>query len=138
MNYAGDISPQEAWEMLSEKTEAIMIDVRTTAEWAYVGYPDLSGLGKQTGFAEWVTFPQMMPNEEFVEQVRGMAPTPDTPIVMVCRSGVRSIAAAEAMTAAGYTACYNMLEGFEGDKNGAGHRGLVGGWKQAGLSWIQG
>ncbi len=138
MSYAGDISPQDSWVLLSENSEAVLVDVRTTAEWAYVGYPDLSGIGKQNGFVEWITFPQMMPNENFVEQVRTLAPDPATPIVMICRSGVRSIAAAETMTAAGYSACYNMLEGFEGEKDSAGHRGHTGGWKQAGLAWVQG
>jgi rhodanese-related sulfurtransferase len=138
MNYAGDISPRDTWTMLNDNPEAIMVDVRTTAEWTYVGFADLTAIDKKTGFVEWVSFPAMARNEKFIDQVRALVPDPATPIVMVCRSGVRSIAAAEAMTAIGYSACYNMLEGFEGDKDHDGHRGQTGGWKQAGLAWAQG
>jgi rhodanese-related sulfurtransferase len=137
MSYAGDVSPQEAWNMLDENQQAILIDVRTLAEWAYVGTPDISQTGKETQFVSWVNFPAMERNEEFAAQVANIAPDKDTLVLFLCRSGVRSIAAAECMTAAGYTACYNVLQGFEGDMNDVRQRGSVGGWKAAGLAWIQ-
>ncbi|MBT4888963.1 MAG: rhodanese-like domain-containing protein [Rhodospirillales bacterium] len=137
MSYAGDKTPEEAWVLLEENPSSVLIDVRTLAEWAYVGAPDLSRVGKQTQFVEWVVFPDMSRNEDFIDQVRECAPDPETPLLFLCRSGVRSVAASKTMTATGYSACYNVLQGFEGDMNDAHHRGNIGGWKVAGLPWVQ-
>ena len=137
LGYAGDKTPEESWAMLSENAGAVLVDVRTDAEWAFVGIPDVSSLGKDLCLAAWVVFPDMASNAAFVATVQSHAPDTDAPILFICRSGQRSIAAAIAMTNAGYSNCYNVLEGFEGDANAQGHRGTVGGWKVAGMPWVQ-
>ena len=136
--YAGDLSPTEAWAMLSKEADAVLIDVRTDAEFAYVGVPDLSTTKNAMHRISWKLFPNMARNPHFEEAVREAVPGKDTPILFMCRSGDRSAAAAIAMSALGYTRCYNIDEGFEGDKSPAGHRGAVNGWKVRGLPWLQG
>lgn len=137
-DYAGDLAPGEAWALMEKEPNAVLIDVRTIAEWQYVGVPDLSPLGRRAQFIEWQRFPDGSPNPEFTAQAEQAAPDPEAPVLFLCRSGVRSRAAAVALTEAGYARCYNIAEGFEGDKDPAHHRGTVGGWKVAGLPWIQG
>jgi rhodanese-related sulfurtransferase len=137
MAYAGDLSPDEAFELLAGNPEAVLVDVRTRAEWSYVGTPDLSGVGRDAVLAEWVSFPDGERNPRFLEAVGAAVTDPGTPVVFLCRSGVRSVAAAEAATAAGFTAAYNVTEGFEGPPDGAGHRGAAAGWKVRGLPWKQ-
>ncbi|UIJ34524.1 rhodanese-like domain-containing protein [Allobranchiibius sp. GilTou73] len=136
--YAGDLTPQQAWELLAAHDDAVLVDVRTTAEWAYVGVPDITGLGRETEFVEWVSFPDGSSNPHFVDDVReaGVTPGDGRPVVFLCRSGQRSIGAAKAATAAGLGPAYNVLEGFEGGLDDAGHRG-GGGWRAAGLPWKQ-
>lgn len=136
--YAGDLTPQQAWQLLAENGDAALVDVRTGAEWAYVGVPDVSALGREVGFVEWVSFPAGEPNPAFVEQVRslGLTKGDGRPVVFLCRSGVRSIGAAKAATAAGLGPAYNVLDGFEGGLSDDGHRGKTG-WRAAGLSWKQ-
>jgi rhodanese-related sulfurtransferase len=136
--YAGDIKPKEAWDILQKDPHACLIDVRTDAEWRYVGLPKLDKLGKATHCISWQVFPDNRRNDRFVEQVEGAGIRPDQPLLLLCRSGQRSKNAAIALTAAGYRCCYNVAEGFEGDRDGTGHRGTVGGWKVAGLPWEQG
>jgi rhodanese-related sulfurtransferase len=136
--YAGDIKPKEAWDILLKNPDACLIDVRTEAEWRYVGLPKLDKLGKATHCISWQVFPDNRLNDRFVEQVEGAGIRPDQPLLLLCRSGQRSKNAAIALTAAGYRCCYNVAEGFEGDRDGAGHRGTVGGWKVSGLPWEQG
>ncbi len=138
MTYSGDISVEEAWRQLGDNASAILVDVRTAAEWNFVGAPDLSGLGKQTVSVSWQTLPKMEQNPAFVEEVRAQASDTDASLLFLCRSGARSKAAAIAMTAAGYSKCFNVAGGFEGDLDGDRHRGVAGGWKAAGLPWIQG
>lgn len=140
--YAGDPTANETWLALAENPDAVLVDVRTKAEWSFVGVPDLTPLGKEPIFAEWQAFPSMQPDEaRFVEAVgqelerRGLSP--ETPVYFLCRSGQRSAAAARAMTAAGHTACFNVAGGFEGRLDAARHRGTVEGWKAAGLPWVQ-
>jgi len=135
--YTGDKTPQETWDILSRQPDAVLVDVRTSPEWAYVGVPDLTSVNKKTALISWQEFPNMGVNPAFVDQVRSIAPNPATPLLFLCRSGVRSQFAADALIAAGYTACFNVLEGFEGDKDAAGHRGTTGGWKFHGLPWRQ-
>ncbi|WP_373087923.1 rhodanese-like domain-containing protein [Sneathiella sp.] len=136
--YAGDITVQETWETLKKDPDAILVDVRTNAEWAYVGLPDLSPLGKKVYPISWVLFPDMSRNTNFIDDVAASQPNRDAPIFFLCRSGVRSIAAAEAATQAGYKNSYNVLDGFEGSPDQDGHRGRLGGWKAADLNWKQG
>ncbi|MGL4743247.1 MAG: rhodanese-like domain-containing protein [Dermatophilaceae bacterium] len=137
MSYAGDVSPTEAFAAVTADANAVLVDVRTRAEWAYVGVPDLADAGHAVAFAEWVRFPDGAHNEGFVDEVRAAGVVPGQPVYLLCRSGVRSVAAAEALTAAGLGPAYNVLDGFEGPHDAAGHRTVVG-WKNAGLPWRQG
>lgn len=137
MSYAGDLTPQEAWDLLESEAGAILVDVRTEPEWRFVGVPDASRLGKQAALIEWVSYPAMSPNAEFVAQLQATGVQPGQSIVFLCRSGQRSIGAAVAATAAGLGPAYNVLEGFEGATDAEGHRGHEG-WKAAGLPWRQG
>lgn len=136
--YAGDLTPREAWALLEARSDAVLVDVRTRPEWAYVGTPDLGALARKPVLAEWVTYPAGTPNPAFLDHLRqaGLQPGDGRPVVFLCRSGVRSVAAAKAATAAGLGPSYNVLEGFEGDLDGAGHRGGAG-WRAAGLPWRQ-
>ncbi|MDQ0078888.1 rhodanese-like domain-containing protein [Arthrobacter oryzae] len=129
MSYAGDLSPQDAWAKLEQG--AVLVDVRTEGEWAHIGIPDTKATENDPLFIQW-TFPGGIPNPEFIDQLKQQAPE-DTGIelVFLCRSGVRSVAAAIAATQAGFTA-YNVLEGFEGEPDRWGER-TVNGWKNRGL-----
>lgn len=134
-SYAGDLTPQESWSLLSEHPDAVLVDVRTDAEWKWVGVPDLSGLGRDVVFIPWNT--AAGPNQNFVADLISAGVTPgERPVIFLCRSGNRSIPAAEAATAAGIGPSYNMLDGFEGQLDEHGHRG-VGGWRTEGLPWKQ-
>jgi rhodanese-related sulfurtransferase len=135
--YAGDVAPTVAWKILSEHKDAVLIDVRTRAEWNYVGLPDLDSLAKKPALIEWQVFPGMQPNPEFVTALSGALPDKETPLLFLCRSGARSAAAAKAMTAAGYSTCLNVADGFEGPLDGTARRGTTGGWKAVGLPWRQ-
>ena len=135
-SYAGDVMPAEAWKRLQDDPRAVLVDVRTDAEWRFVGIPDLAPIGKQVRLVEWQTFPDGRPNPGFAGEVAGMLEK-DQPVYFLCRSGARSKAAAIALTAMGFGPCYNVAQGFEGDKDGQSHRGRVGGWKHAGLPWRQ-
>lgn len=136
-SFAGDIPVEEAWAVLRDEPDATLIDVRTDAEWSYVGVPDLTGLGKQPLLVSWQRFPDMAINAEFIEMLHRAGLSLDAANLFICRSGVRSRAAALAMAAEGFSRCYNVAEGFEGDKDASQHRGTTGGWKAAGLPWIQ-
>jgi rhodanese-related sulfurtransferase len=128
LTYAGAVTPAEAQAMM--KAGAKLVDVRTKPELQYVG--SIPGAAA----VEWQTYPGGKPNAEFLAQLAAVAPK-DQPVMFLCRSGARSHAAAEAATRAGWKEAYNILEGFEGDKDAAGHRNTVGGWRKAGLPWIQ-
>ena len=136
-DYAGDVSPDKAWQGLGADSRSVLVDVRTRPEWQFVGVPDLSGIGKQVAAVSWQVYPGMERNPQFEEAVRSVAASPDVPVYFICRSGVRSRAAAIAMTAAGYTQCYNVAGGFEGGLDEARHRGAREGWKAGGLPWVQ-
>ncbi len=136
--YAGEITPTEAWTRLSEDPRTRLIDVRTQAEWVYVGLPDLAAIEKQPLLVSWQVFPTMARNDAFADQLAAQGVRRDDPLLFICRSGVRSKAAAELMTSLGYTACWNVSDGFEGQLDDQRHRGGRGGWKAAGLPWIQG
>ncbi len=136
--YAGDIGPKAAWDAMAGNDKVALLDVRTPAEWAYVGLPDLSALASQPLLVPWLMFPSMQINEDFVTQVSETGVDPEQDLLILCRSGVRSKAAAIALTAAGFSTCYNIAYGFEGDKGPAGHRGTINGWKVEGLAWVQG
>jgi len=135
--HAGDLSPTDAYRLLTDDPQAVLIDVRTQPEWAYVGVPDLTSVGKQLVRLEWVNFPDGARNPEFLDQLAAAGVRPDQPVAFICRSGARSAAAAGAATAAGYARAYNVADGFEGPLDAAGHRGSAGGWKASGLPWTQ-
>jgi rhodanese-related sulfurtransferase len=137
MNYAGNVEPLEAYAALQADADAVLVDVRTSAEWSYVGLPDLSQIGKRVIPLEWQRFPDGALNTGFVEQLREVGIAEGTPIYFLCRSGVRSAAAAGVATAAGLGPAYNVSDGFEGPLDHDGHR-TVAGWKAAGLPWRQG
>jgi rhodanese-related sulfurtransferase len=132
-----NVSPPEVWTALRSNPQAQLVDVRTDAEWTYVGLPDLSEAGKQAVLIPWQIFPAMQVNARFVEQLREAGFTPEHHIYFLCRSGVRSTAAAQAAQAAGFPHAYNIADGFEGPPDGAGHRGTQAGWKADGLPWRQ-
>lgn len=135
-DYAGDLAPRQAWDLLASDPSAVLVDVRTSAEWQWVGGADLSELGRRAVGIEWMTSAGE-PNRRFLEQLGQAGVDADTPVLFLCRSGHRSAAAASAATAAGLGPAYNVAEGFEGDPDAAGHRGSVNGWKVAGLPWRQ-
>jgi rhodanese-related sulfurtransferase len=128
LGYAGALLPTEAHALM--QAGAKLVDVRTRPELLYVG--------KIPGSiaVEWQTYPGNRPNPEFVGELATLAGKDDV-LMFICRSGARSHSAAEAATRAGWRECYNVLEGFEGDKDGEQHRNSVGGWRKAGLPWIQ-
>jgi rhodanese-related sulfurtransferase len=136
-NYAGDITPERAWEILASDENSVLIDVRTKPEWSFVGVCNLESLNKQPALIEWQVFPTMAVNESFGESVDSIGAPQDAPLLFLCRSGARSRSAAIAATERGYHACYNVAGGFEGDPDGERHRGRVNGWKAAGLPWVQ-
>lgn len=137
MNYAGDFSPTQTYRLLADDPDAVLVDVRTEAEWSYVGLPDLSALGRTVVRVEWVRFPDGARNEDFIGQLHSAGLRTDQLIAFLCRSGVRSVAAASAATEAGFTRAHNIAEGFEGPLDETGHRGTASGWKAQGLPWRQ-
>ena len=141
MTYAGDVTVEDCWNLLQQEESAQLVDVRTIPEWSFVGVPRLDEINKETIFVEWQQYPRMEVNPDFVSQVEqrlaGTKADKSSKIFLLCRSGVRSISAAQAMTHAGYTSAFNILGGFEGDKDAAGHRASLAGWKFSQLPWSQ-
>ena len=137
-----DLTVQEVWERLTSDPSSVLIDVRTRAEWTFVGLPDLSSIGKRVVTVEWQTFPENSVDPAFTQRLKaalsGSGADAGTQMHFICRSGGRSRMAAEAMAALGYQHCHNVADGFEGPLDAERHRGRVGGWKAAGLSWAQG
>lgn len=137
-----DVSVSEVWTKLHSDPGSLLIDVRSRSEWTFVGLPDLSALGKSILTVEWQTFPDNQVDPAFgdrlISELQHTAADKDTELFFICRSGGRSRMAAERIAAEGYRRCRNVAEGFEGQLDGHRHRGKVGGWKAAGLSWVQG
>ncbi len=135
--YAGDITPEQTWELLASDPAAVLVDVRTQAEWEQIGVPDLASTGRPAVFSQWV-LNNGTPNPGFLADLqKGLADagaTEDAKLVFLCRSGQRSIAAARVATAAGLAPSYNVLQGFEGVPGLTGERNVEG-WKVAGLPW---
>jgi rhodanese-related sulfurtransferase len=129
--YDGALTPQEAYQLWRNRPGAALVDVRTRAELDWVGrIPDAVEV-------ELLTYPGSRPNPGFLEQLESEVDK-QAPVMFICRSGGRSHNAAMLATQAGYAECYNVLEGFEGDKDAEGHRNTRGGWRYAGLPWVQG
>lgn len=128
--YSGAVTPQEAWQLLQGLPHARLVDVRSHAEWQFVGtVPDAV-------LIELKSFPGMRDNPHFVEQLKSQV-DPEAVVLFLCRSGARSDSAARIAAEQGYSNCYNVLEGFEGDRDGKQHRNSVNGWRAAGLPWVQ-
>jgi len=138
-DYAGDVTAAAAWETLTGELAAVLVDVRTEVEWNLIGKPDLSTLDKEPVFLQWVKMGGV--NKNFVAELKAAleerSVAQDAPIYFICQSGGRSKMAAMQCTAVGYTRCYNVADGFEGDLDEHRHRNSVSGWKVAGLPWQQ-
>jgi rhodanese-related sulfurtransferase len=131
LDYAGAVTPDEAFELLQHNQAARLIDVRSAAEWQFVGtVPGAANI-------EFKTYPGMAPNPHFLAQLTQQVDK-ECLALFLCRTGARSDAAASMAARAGYTEAFNILEGFEGDKNMHGHRGALNGWKGHKLPWTQG
>lgn len=133
MPYAGAVTPAEAYQLLKDDPAVKLVDVRTNAERDWVGrvaIPDTQHLA-----VEWNTYPGGRPNPDFLAQLQEAA-NKDSVLLFLCRSGVRSRHAAKLATEHGYRNCFDILEGFEGDKDDHGHRKTIGGWCKAGLPWL--
>jgi rhodanese-related sulfurtransferase len=139
--YAGDLLAIDAHMLLEGDSSSVLIDVRTQAEWAYVGTPDLQALGKTPLLLEWQSYPSMAVDPNFTarleELLRSASVERGAPLVFLCRSGARSRQAAIAMTSAGWGPCFNVSDGFEGPLDGSRRRGGLSGWKAGGLPWTQ-
>ena len=139
----GEVDPDEAWDVLKSNETAHLIDVRTRAEWGFVGVPDTRELGHSPLFIEWAAYPDMSVNPAFAAEVEAAigSENPGT-LLFLCRSGARSLQAAMAVTdhfarQGKAVTCLNVAEGFEGDVDASGHRGSQNGWKARGLTWRQ-
>ncbi len=132
-----NVAPRKTWEALQADPNAQLVDVRTDAEWNFVGVPDLAAAAKQAVLLPWQVYPSMARNEAFEAQMTKAGFTAEHKLYFICRSGVRSLAAAEAARAAGFPHVYNVADGFEGPPDQAGHRGTTAGWKASGLPWRQ-
>jgi rhodanese-related sulfurtransferase len=132
-----NVAPTQTWEALQADANARLVDVRTDAEWNFVGVPDLSTAGKKTVLIPWQVYPAMQRNDTFEDDLVQAGLAPEHKIYFICRSGVRSLAAAEAARAAGFPHVFNVADGFEGPPDGQGHRGGTAGWKAAKLPWRQ-
>jgi rhodanese-related sulfurtransferase len=126
-----NLDPKQSWAVLQTNSAAVLIDVRTAIEHSFVGHPP------QAIHVAWKEFPGMQLNTGFVDQVQQHAPDKTAPILLLCRSGQRSVDAAKALEAAGYEHLINILEGFEGPLDENKHRGNAGGWRFHGLPWQQ-
>ena len=141
MSYAGDLTVQQCWDLLEQNSDTFIIDVRTMAEWDYVGLPMLTPNMQPIIFQQWQVFPDMAVDGQFAEHLQeklaAAGANQGAKLCFLCRSGVRSLAAAKTMVAAGYTNSFNISGGFEGDLDDDGHRGGRNGWKAEGLPWQQ-
>lgn len=131
--YAGAVTPQLAYQLLQLDPRVKLVDVRTNAERAWVGKPAIPAA--QHLAIEWNTWPAGTQNPEFVPQLEHAAGKDDV-LLFLCRSGVRSRHSARVATELGYANAFDILEGFEGDRDGEGHRKTIGGWCTAGLPWV--
>lgn len=132
-----NVAPTQTWEALKTDPEAQLVDVRTDVEWNFVGVPDLNGAGKQAVLIPWQVYPSMQRNPSFEDTLKQAGLTADHRVYFICRSGVRSMAAAQAAQAAGFPHVFNVADGFEGPVDRDGHRGNAAGWKANGLPWVQ-
>ena len=131
--YRGAVTPAEAYQLVQQHPQAMLVDVRTNAERDWIGR--VSIVDAKHAAVQWTLYPGSQPNPQFVQQLQAAAPD-DTVLLFLCRSGVRSRYAAKLATESGFAQCFDILEGFEGDRDAAGHRKTIGGWCYAGLPWV--
>ncbi|RYF05697.1 MAG: rhodanese-like domain-containing protein [Oxalobacteraceae bacterium] len=131
--YAGAVTPQEAFVLVQADPRVKLVDVRTNAERDWIGRPAIPE--PQHGAVQWTLYPGGAPNPDFATQLQQVADKEDV-VLFLCRSGVRSRHAARVATELGFQDAYDILEGFEGDRDAEGHRKTVGGWCKAGLPWV--
>jgi rhodanese-related sulfurtransferase len=132
-----NVAPTVTWEALQADANAQLVDVRTDAEWNFVGVPELGAAGKQAILIPWQVYPTMQRNPGFEDNLQQAGLTAEHRIYFICRSGARSMAAAQAAQAAGFPHVFNVADGFEGPPDVQGHRGGTAGWKAEGLPWRQ-
>jgi rhodanese-related sulfurtransferase len=136
-----NVGVRETWERLRQDPSAVLVDVRTEAEWNFVGIPDLSPIGRKAHLVEWQSYPSGQVDKDFAAKceaaLASVGAGKTTEVFFLCRSGARSLSAARAMSAAGFIRCHNVKEGFEGPLDGNRQRRAEG-WKAAGLPWLQG
>lgn len=133
------LTPVEAWEMLEANQRVVMIDVRSSMEFLFVGHP------RGSVHVPWIDAPSWTVNADFITEVRKVMlggvgigeHGDDAPVVLICRSGKRSLEAGKLLIEKGFTTVYNIEEGFEGELDGEHHRSTVGGWRFHGLPWEQ-
>ena len=137
-----DVPVTQVWEQLTADAQSVLVDVRTRAEWSFVGVPDLASIGKRPLLLEWSSFPDNQVDPQFADRLatalQQSGTSTDAEIFFICRSGARSKAAATVLAAKGFTRCRNVADGFEGPLDQSRQRGRSGGWKAAGLPWSQG
>ena len=133
LSYAGAVDPIQAWALLTEDPQIRLVDVRTNAERDWIGKVAVNQ--SQHLAVQWSLYPGAIPNPNFLEELGAQAEH-HAVLLFLCRSGVRSRHAAVLATQAGFSNCFDILEGFEGDRDAAGHRKTIAGWCHAGLPWI--
>jgi len=130
LTYTGEVTPTEAWTLIQNAPGSVIVDVRTQAEWNWVGrVPNAIEI-------EWMHWPERSANANFLNQLEARVDK-ESLVMFLCRSAQRSHLAAALATTHGYTQCYNILEGFEGDRDANQQRGTIGGWRKTGLPWVQ-
>ena len=136
LNYTNNITSLAAWDALANDQNAFLVDVRTSAEWSFVGVPDLISIGKELICIEWQTYPANEINKEFDEELKNYVDIKNN-LYFLCRSGSRSRSAASHMAKEGFNFCFNVSDGFEGTMNDSRQRNAIDGWKFSGLPWFQ-
>ena len=126
-----NLTPQQAWDLMQQNTDAVLVDVRTKVEHAFVGHPI------DAVHIAWKEAPDWQVNTQFVTDVKKHVPDRNTPVLLLCRSGLRSVDAAKTLEEAGYQRLINIIDGFEGSLDSLNHRGNLGGWRFNGLPWVQ-
>ena len=127
----------DCFKKISENPKSYLIDVRTKPEWELVGVPDLTTINNATIFISWEEYPEMNINSSFEKHVAQKNIKKNDYIFLICRSGHRSLMAAEYLLSLGYKNCFNISDGFEGDKDNINHRSKINGWKFNNLPWKQ-
>ena len=136
-DYVDLINSLDCFKILKEDNGAKLIDVRTQPEWEFVGIPDLSSINKKPIFVSWELYPDMNINNNFKNEIMSSNINKYDLIFFLCRSGNRSLKAAEYLITQGYRKCFNVFDGFEGNKNSKNHRSTSNGWKYNQLPWTQ-